>query len=163
MTSYRNFPIWRKQLSKILRRTQTSFIVISVLQKYYQNYLLVFLFICLIGEICLVDRGSLRQIHIALSLHIFLNSVLRPFQDHFSSYETGHSVSWAKKGEPREKPWGASGSKVGLSHILPSAGREHTRHSGEMILTQYTYKRLIHCSVFIPCHRIPLIMQSIPD
>ena len=35
---------------------------------------------------------------------IFLNSVLRPFQDYFSSYETGQSVGWAKTGEPREKP-----------------------------------------------------------
>ena len=34
----------------------------------------------------------------------FFNSVLRPFQDYFSSYETGQSVGGAKTGEPREKP-----------------------------------------------------------
>ena len=34
--------------------------------------------------------------------HIF-NSVLRPFQDYFSSYEAGQSVCGAKTGEPREK------------------------------------------------------------
>ena len=33
----------------------------------------------------------------------FFNSVLRPFQDYFSSYETGQSVGGAKTGEPREK------------------------------------------------------------
>ena len=34
----------------------------------------------------------------------FFNSVLRPFQDNFSSYETGQLVGEAKTGEPREKP-----------------------------------------------------------
>ena len=34
----------------------------------------------------------------------FFNSVLRPFQDYFSSYETSQSVGGAKTGEPREKP-----------------------------------------------------------
>ena len=34
----------------------------------------------------------------------FLNLVLRPFQDYFSSYETDQSVGGAKTGEPREKP-----------------------------------------------------------
>ena len=39
-------------------------------------------------------------------LHIiffFFYSVLRPFQDNFSSYETGQSVGGVKTGEPREK------------------------------------------------------------
>ena len=35
--------------------------------------------------------------------HVY-NSVLRPLQDYFSSYETGQSVGRAKTGEPREKP-----------------------------------------------------------
>ena len=34
----------------------------------------------------------------------FFNSVLRPFQDYFSSYEMGQSVGGAKTGEPGEKP-----------------------------------------------------------
>ena len=33
----------------------------------------------------------------------FFNSVLRPFQDYFSSYETGQSVGGAKTGEPPRK------------------------------------------------------------
>ena len=33
----------------------------------------------------------------------FFDSVLRPFQDYFSSYETGKSVGGSKRGEPREK------------------------------------------------------------
>ena len=39
-------------------------------------------------------------------LKSFYNSILRPFQDYFSSYETGQSVGGAKTGEPREKPPG---------------------------------------------------------
>ena len=42
----------------------------------------------------------------------FLNSVLRPFQDYFSSYETGQSVGGAKTGESREKPPGTPASRT---------------------------------------------------
>ena len=35
---------------------------------------------------------------------LVFNSDLSPFQDYFSSYETGQSVGGAKTGEPREKP-----------------------------------------------------------
>ena len=39
---------------------------------------------------------------------IFFYSVLRPFQDYFSSYETGQSVGGAKTGEPpRKTTWHA--------------------------------------------------------
>ena len=51
------------------------------------------------------------------------NSVLLPFQDYFSSYETGQSVGGAKMGEPQEK---THASKTYLvSHVL-SAGLEPT-------------------------------------
>ena len=49
-----------------------------------------------------------RYVYNTVSIHIipfvsvdfFFNSVLRPFQDYFSSYETGQSVGGAKTGEP---------------------------------------------------------------
>ena len=43
-------------------------------------------------------------------LFIFFDSVLRPFQDYFSSYEIGQSVGGAKTGEPLEKPPGTPAS-----------------------------------------------------
>ena len=51
-------------------------------------------------------------------LFFFLNSVLRPFQDYFSSYETGQSVGGAKMGEPREKTPDTPASRTWLvSHV----------------------------------------------
>ena len=41
-------------------------------------------------------------------------SVLRPFQDYFSSYETGQSVGGAKTGEPRKKSPGTPASPAVL-------------------------------------------------
>ena len=53
----------------------------------------------------------------------FLNSVLRPFQDYFSSYETGQSVGGAKTGEPLEKNNLANPqAELGLSHMWPERG-----------------------------------------
>ena len=37
------------------------------------------------------------------NIFFFLNSVLRPFQDYFSSYETDQSVGGAKTEEPPRK------------------------------------------------------------
>ena len=48
----------------------------------------------------------------------FCYSVLRPFQDYFSSYEMGQSVGGAKTGEPQEKPPGTPASRTWLvSHV----------------------------------------------
>ena len=55
----------------------------------------------------------------------FSSSVLRPFQDYFSSYETGQSVGGAKTGEPREKPPDTPAAELGLSHVA-RAGLEPT-------------------------------------
>ena len=53
------------------------------------------------------DRGKcnlgFNGVFIPWTCYFFFNSVLRPFQDYFSSYETGQSVGGAKTGEPREK------------------------------------------------------------
>ena len=56
----------------------------------------------------------------------FLNSVLRPFQDYFSSYETGQSVGGAKTGEPREKPPETPSSRTWLVLHVARAGLEPT-------------------------------------
>ena len=56
----------------------------------------------------------------------FLNSVLCPFQDYFSSYETGQSVGGAKTGEPREKPPETPASRTWLVSHVASAGLEPT-------------------------------------
>ena len=53
----------------------------------------------------------------------FFNSVLRPFQDYFSSYKTGQSAGGAKT--PANRTWL-------VSHVA-SAGLEPTPDSGEMI------------------------------
>ena len=62
-----------------------------------------------------------------LLLLFFFDSVSRPFQDLFSSYETGQSVAGAKTGEPREKPDTPASRTWLVSHVA------HTGHSGEMI------------------------------
>ena len=59
----------------------------------------------------------------------FFNSVLRPFQDYFSSYDTGQSVGGgggAKTGEPREKPPDTPASRTWLVSHVARAGLEPT-------------------------------------
>ena len=56
----------------------------------------------------------------------FFNSVLRPFQDYFSSYETGQSVGGAKTGEPREKPPDTPASRTWLVSHVARVGLEPT-------------------------------------
>ena len=56
----------------------------------------------------------------------FFNSVLRPFQDYFSSYETGQSEGGAKTGEPREKPSDTPTSRIWLVSHVARAGLEPT-------------------------------------
>ena len=61
-----------------------------------------------------------------LVLLFFFNSVLRPFQDYFSSYETGESVGGVKTGELQEKPPGTPASRTWLVSHVASAGLEPT-------------------------------------
>ena len=58
--------------------------------------------------------------------YTFFDSVLRPFQDYFSSYETGQSIGGAKTGEPREKPPDTPASKTWLVLHMTTAGLEPT-------------------------------------
>ena len=56
----------------------------------------------------------------------FFDSVLHPFQDYFSSYETGQSVGGAKTGEPREKTPDTPASRTWLVSHVARAGLELT-------------------------------------
>ena len=58
--------------------------------------------------------------------YFFFNSVLRPFQDYFSSYETGQSVGEAKMGEPQEKPPDTPASRTWLVSHVARAGLKPT-------------------------------------
>ena len=58
-----------------------------------------------------------------LNFFFFLNSVLRPFQDYFSSYETGRG---AKMGEPQEKTPDTPASRTWLVSHVARAGVEPT-------------------------------------
>ena len=60
-------------------------------------------------------------------LFFFFDSVLRPFEDYFSSYETGQSVGGAKMGEPREKPPYTPASRTWLVSHVARAGLEPTQ------------------------------------
>ena len=59
-------------------------------------------------------------------IFFFSNSVLRPFQDYFSSYEMGQSVGGAKTEEPREKTPGTSTSRTWFVSLVASAGLKPT-------------------------------------
>ena len=54
----------------------------------------------------------------------FFISVVRPFQDYFSSYlyETGQTGGGVKTGEPREKPPQHLQAELGLSQMRPEWG-----------------------------------------
>ena len=56
----------------------------------------------------------------------FFNSVLRPFQSYFRSYETGQSVGVAKTGKPREKTPDTPASRTWLiSHVARGGSNPH--------------------------------------
>ena len=52
----------------------------------------------------------------------FFNSVLRIFQDYFSSYETGQSVGGRKQENPEKNPLAHPQAELGLSHMWPVRG-----------------------------------------
>ena len=61
-----------------------------------------------------------------LLLFFFFDSVLLPFQDYSSSYETVQSVGGAKTGEPREKTPGTPASRTWLVSHVARVGLEPT-------------------------------------
>ena len=52
-----------------------------------------------------------------LDIYFFLNSVLRPFHDYFSSYETGQSVGGRKRENSEKKHLAHPQAELGLSHM----------------------------------------------
>ena len=54
--------------------------------------------------------------------YLFLNSVLRPFQDNFSSYETGKSVGGRKREDSEKNHLALPQAELGLSHMWPEQG-----------------------------------------
>ena len=58
---------------------------------------------------------------ISMENNDIFNSVLRPFQDYFSSYETGQSVGGRKQENPEKKKQHLAHpqAELGLSHMWP--------------------------------------------
>ena len=54
--------------------------------------------------------------------HFFLNLVLRPFQDYFSSNETGKSVGGRKRENPEGNHLAHPQAELGLSHMWSERG-----------------------------------------
>ena len=52
----------------------------------------------------------------------FFNSVLCPFQDYFSSYETGQSVGGQKQENPEKNHLTHPQAELGLSYMWPVGG-----------------------------------------
>ena len=59
---------------------------------------------------------------IMMLLMIFFNSVLRPFQDYFSSYETGQSVGGRKRENLEKNHLAHPQAELCLSHMWPVRG-----------------------------------------
>ena len=68
-----------------------------------------------------VPPYSMYNIH---RVYLIFYSVLRPFQDYFSSYENGPISRWEKTDEPREKPPGTPTSRTWLVSHMACAGLE---------------------------------------
>ena len=85
-----------------------------------------------------------KDITFIFHFFFFFNSVLRPFQDYFSSYETGQSVGGAKTGEPREKPPDTPASRTWLVSHVARAGLEPTPDTAVRTIIH------VHCS-FMEC------------
>ena len=88
-------------------------------------------------ESCTIIRESLRMDK------YFFNSVLRPFQDYFSSYETGQSVGGRKREIPEEKHLTHPQTEVGLSHMLPARGSNphQTQRTNTDLFNTFIYMR----------------------
>ena len=74
---------------------------------------------------------------------MLFNSVLRPFQDYFSSYETGQSVGGRKREIPEKKHLAHPQAEVGLSHMLPVRGSNphQTQRTNTDLFNTFIYPR----------------------
>ena len=71
--------------------------------------------------VILIIKLSLPQ-EGAIYVFCFFNSVLGPFQDYFSSYETGQSVGGQKRENTEKKHLAHPQAELGLSHMWPVRG-----------------------------------------
>ena len=65
-------------------------------------------------------QAMLASVYNSIEIFIFfffLNSVLRPFQDYFSSYETGQSVGGQNRENPEKNHLAYLQAELGLSHM----------------------------------------------
>ena len=76
-------------------------------------------------EVGLASRTGRGSISGPLSFFVFLNSVLRPFQDYFSSYETGQSVGGRNRENPEKNHLAHPQAELGLSHVPERASNPH--------------------------------------
>ena len=67
----------------------------------------------------IVADNSLKGDMSGRSNKLLFYSVLRPFQDYFSSYETGQSVGGRKRENPEKNHLGHPQAELGLSHMWP--------------------------------------------
>ena len=70
----------------------------------------------------LPDVSESVRLSFFFSISFFLNSVVRPFQDYFSSYETGQSVGGRKRENPEKNHLAHPQAELGLSHMWPERG-----------------------------------------
>ena len=65
---------------------------------------------------------------------ILFNSVLRPFQDYFSSYETGQSVGGRKREIPEKNTWHTRKQKLACLTCCQRGARTYTRQRGHILI-----------------------------
>ena len=80
-----------------------------------------------------IIRNKLLDVIEEPNLFFLFNSVLRPFQDYFSSYETGQSVGGRKRENPRKTTWLTRKQNLACLTCGQGGAQTHTRHSGEMM------------------------------
>ena len=68
-----------------------------------------------------ISTVFVRYRYESMTIHFFFNSV-RPFQDYFSSYETGQSVGGRKRENPEKNHLAHPQAELGLSHMWPERG-----------------------------------------
>ena len=86
-------------------------------------------------------------------IFFIIYSVRRPFQDYFSSYETGQSVGGAKTEEPRENSPGTPSSRtLFVSHVTHVSAVDHfcMPHRERKIILCF----LVHDSIFVLIYQL---------
>ena len=80
----------------------------------------------------MVERRH-RVFFVLLFFLFFFNSVLRLFQDYFSSCETGQSIGGRKREDPKKNHLAHPQEELGLSHMWPERGSNPHQTQCEMI------------------------------